>query len=68
MQVYLNINAVLALREVWEFLTPKIALGLSKIIARKSVTRNFSYLVIYKKNLELINVLFSLRIAVLLHK
>ena len=46
-------DTVLALREVWESETPKIALGLPKINARKSGTPNFlRYLVIYNKNLE----------------
>ena len=47
----------------------KGSLGLPKINARKSGTPNFlRYLVIYNKNLERIYVLFSLRMAVLLHK
>ena len=47
---------------------PKIALGLPKINARKSGTPNLRYLVICNKNLEWIYVLFSLTMAVLLHK
>ena len=44
-------------------------MGLPKINARKSGTPNFErYLVIYNKNLDWNYVLFSLRMAVLLHK
>ena len=63
-----NFITVLAFREVWESETPKYCPGTSKNQCQMSGTPNFwRYLVIYNKNLEWIYVLFSLRMAVLLH-